>query len=283
MISSTPVEDQIDAHTVARAALVLQIVRVVTDIVGAFDDWYSTDDITKMTKRIVGEVEASQRATAAVTDAYLSHVASDISGKRVPPAGAVKVDGLRAGITHEGVYGRLADQYRYRITLDEEPDAVLESVVQRAAVMAETDTDLAFRAQATRNMLASNATGYRRIIRPERSLFGSCGLCVVASTRVYRKAELLELHGRCKCTVLPIIGSADPGKELNGEDLKAIYAAVGSTQAYRLAHTRVTVRENGEQGPVLTRSGDKYRDAKQVRKDSRDVGVGKVPRPRVSR
>lgn len=263
------IEDHVDAHTAARAALITTVVRTATDIVRTFNGWYSTPEITKMAASVVVQVEAAQRATAAVTDAYLSAVASEMAGKRVRPVGTVKVDGLRAGITHAGVYGRLADQYRWRISQDVAPDLALEAVVQRAAVVVETDTDLAFRAQVNRFMVERNATGYRRVIRPERSAHGSCGLCIVASDRIYKRADLLPLHGRCKCSVLPIIADNDPGHRLNTDDLRALYKAAGGTDASKLAKTRVTVRQNGEIGPVLTRSGDTFRDARQVARDTR--------------
>lgn len=105
-------------------------------------------------------------------------------------------------------------------------------------------------------------TGWRRVIRPELSKTGSCGLCVVAATRMYHRHDLNAIHGKCKCIVLPVTKSNDPGLRLNNEDLQRIYGSfvdkngrlVSSTQSASLKRTRVRVTKHGELGPVLAYS-----------------------------
>jgi len=93
---------------------------------------------------------------------------------------------------------------------------------------------------------------------------GSCGLCIVASDRIYGRGDLMPLHGRCHCLVAPIVGDVDPGRELNGDDLSALYkgAAVAgrqsSTDGRDLKKVRVQVNEHGELGPVLVRQGASF-------------------------
>jgi hypothetical protein len=102
-------------------------------------------------------------------------------------------------------------------------------------------------------------TGYRRILHPELSRTGSCGLCIVASDQVYKTSELMPLHNLCKCTVLPIIGALDPGSSLNNLTLADLYAAAGdSTHAHDLKRVKVTVRQHGEYGPVLVIAGQQF-------------------------
>jgi hypothetical protein len=142
----------------------------------------------------------------------------------------VDVTVLRAGVTHDQVYGRLADNYRYlRSTGASEADALTQTL-QRAEVVAATDVDLAMRGQAAR-FAEVHHLQYRRVLHPELSRHGACGLCVAASDRVYYRGDLMPIHARCKCEVLPIIGSKDPGQSINKADLDRLYAAAGGTTA----------------------------------------------------
>jgi hypothetical protein len=131
-------------------------------------------------------------------------------------------------------------------------------------VLAETDTQLAARAQAKQFMVVKKVDGWRRIIHPELSRSGTCGLCIVAADRIYHSSELMPLHDRCKCTVAPIINSIDPGYSLNKSDLNALYQQVGGTQAAQLVKTRITVHHNGELGPVLGVQGQHFRSPSDV-------------------
>lgn len=67
--------------------------------------------------------------------------------------------------------------------------------------------------------------GYRRVIHPELSETGTCGLCVAASTRLYRKKALLPMHTDCKCTVMGVTVDADPAREMNVQDATTIFEA----------------------------------------------------------
>jgi hypothetical protein len=132
----------------------------------------------------------------------------------------------------------------------------------------ETDLQLANTTASQQVMYAAaEAEGYRRVIHPELSQDGrgTCGLCIVASDRIYSRQELLPLHAGCHCGVLPIIGGRDHGQTINRGDLSKLYAAAGSTRAEQLRETRVRVDEHGELGPVLS-----YADQAAPR-DRRDV------------
>ncbi|CAM3742554.1 CdiA C-terminal domain-containing protein [Tsukamurella ocularis] len=95
--------------------------------------------------------------------------------------------------------------------------------------------------------------GYRRVIHPERSKGGSCGLCVAASQKLYRIGTLKPIHApECWCTVTAVTKDFDPGKHLNAVDLGALYGEAGGTSAAKLKRTRYQVDEHGELGAVLT-------------------------------
>jgi hypothetical protein len=74
----------------------------------------------------------------------------------------------------------------------------------------------------------------------------------------------MPIHDRCRCETLPIIGEQDPGQSLNGDELRALYDAAGSTKGSDLKRVRVKVREHGEIGPVLTDASHNWRGPTQV-------------------
>ena len=95
--------------------------------------------------------------------------------------------------------------------------------------------------------------GYRRVLHPELAQSGqSCGLCVAASTRVYKKKDLMPLHNLCNCEPVEIVKGRDVGQQINDEDLDTLYGAAGdSTHRTDLSNTKWTVYEHPELGPVL--------------------------------
>jgi hypothetical protein len=257
--AATPA-DLIAAQAAARARLTGTAVHAATSSVRGFSGWYDTAAITVLAQRITRHVESVQRQVAATTDAYLARLLSLLTGKLVRPLGPIDVAGLRQGVSHDAVYGRLANEYRWQRSQDKPETEALRVVTARAEAMVETDTALAHRAQARRVMLAHKVSGYRRIIRPELSRAGVCGLCVAASDRVYHRGDLRPIHARCNCEVAPIVGAHDPGKPLNAEDLTALYtAAGGTTSGPALKRVRYVVHNNGELGPVLGVAGQRFR------------------------
>lgn len=74
---------------------------------------------------------------------------------------------------------------------------------------------------AHQQMLAKKTIwlGYRRVIHPELSESGTCGLCVAAATRVYRVKSLAPMHSHCKCTTIGVSATTDVGDAINENDL----------------------------------------------------------------
>lgn len=93
--------------------------------------------------------------------------------------------------------------------------------------------------------------GYRRVIHPERSRGGTCGLCIAAADRIYHVAQLMPIHDGCKCTVAAVTEDYDPADDLNAVDLSQLYKHAGGTSAPHLKRTRYQVDQHGELGPVL--------------------------------
>ncbi len=145
-----------------------------------------------------------------------------------------------------------------------------ERALQRAEVMGSTDLLLAKRdATARRLASADRVTGWRRVLHPELSAGGVCGLCIAASDRVYRTGELQDIHERCRCEVLPIVGSNDPGRSLNAESLAELYRLAGGTAGEKLKRVRYVVQEHGELGPVLANAEHEHRSPADVAADRR--------------
>lgn len=258
----------VDAHASARGLIADQAATATIARVRGFTGWYDTAAITALCDAIVREVEALQRQSAGITDAFLARVLTILRSRPTGPVGAIRVQNLRLGITHAGAYGRLADQFRYEISQGVTPEAALEHVVERAGRMASTDTDLAFRGQAQKVMVVRSVDGWRRIIHPEMSRGGTCGLCVAASDRTYKRGDLMALHADCHCTVLPIVNGQDPGVDLNAADFALLYDAAGSTSAKDLKKTRFVVHQHGELGPVLRAAGDSFRGPSEAAADT---------------
>jgi len=267
------VQQAVEANAAARAALTDNLVAHVRALVEGFHAWYDDLAVRRLAKQISGLVQPAQRVMASQEDAYLAHIASTMAGHAVRPVGQVVVTDLRNGVDPEKVYERLAVQYRYEISKGETPDAAKGHVLTRADVMNQMDVTLAARAQAQKNVIEMPATGYRRVIHPELSQGGVCGLCIAAADRIYHKKALLPIHDRCKCGVLPIIGANDPGGSLNNIDLGTLYKNAGdSTSGANLKRTRYQVDEHGELGPVLL----------PKKRSGAGKGQGSAPKPEQS-
>jgi hypothetical protein len=93
--------------------------------------------------------------------------------------------------------------------------------------------------------------GYRRVIHPERSKSGTCGMCIVAADRMYYVAELMPLHTHCECTIAAVTAQHDPADDANAADLKQLYKDAGGKTAAHLKRTRYQIDEHGELGPTL--------------------------------
>lgn len=181
----------------ARHALTGNLVATVAAIIRAFTGWYDDLAVQRLAKQVADVVTPAQRVMASQEDAYLSQVASTMSGRIVRPVGPVDVSDLRTGVPADQVYARLAEQYRWERSVGTGEDDALAKILTRAGVMNTTDVALAARSQAQSFFEEHKVTGYRRVLHPELSKGGSCGLCIAASDRIYHRDQLLPLHARC--------------------------------------------------------------------------------------
>lgn len=125
------------------------------------------------------------------------------------------------------------------------PDVIEQDVAEHVA---------AAERGGTTSVRVRNVTGWRRIIHPELSRGGTCGLCVAATSRIYRTGNLKPIHDGCHCGVLPIVGGEDPGDALNRLDLGDLYDDAGqTTDGWTLKQTRYQVGADGQLEAVRTR------------------------------
>lgn len=252
------------AQAAAQEGYVVQAQATVRAQVLAFGSWYDDAAVSALGARIATPIQSVQRAAAAVTDAFAARATSQAKGSIVKPVGAVDVSTLRTGTTLPAVYTRLGPTYRYAVSKGATPQKALKLVSDRGQAMAGTDVQLAQRAQWHKFMQGHKVDGYRRVIHPELSKGGTCGLCIAASDRVYHVDELLPIHTGCHCGVLPIINGVDVGHRLNQDDLKRLYAESGSTSADDLKRTQWVIHQHGELGPVLAHKGEHFRGPADV-------------------
>lgn len=149
------------------------------------------------------------------------------------------------------VWERPAKQYLHAKAKGKSDEEAISQMVNRAEVLATDDVNLAKRKTTQQSLIKTGKIkGYRRVIHPELSETGVCGLCFAASDRIYTTGVLLPIHARCKCEVLPIIGNNDPGRDLNLSDA---YDLAGSAEAADLLKVNFKVTQNGELEGYLRR------------------------------
>lgn len=154
------------------------------------------------------------------------------------------------------VFTRVAKEFAYATSQgksDVEANAAAEkrigSLVEDNVMLAQRNAEHQVLAAAAEQ--SDDVSGYRRLIHPELSKGGVCGLCVAASDRMYKIDTLKAVHKRCKCTVSAVTREHDPGRELNRRDMRMLYDRAGGTSGKRLKRTRYVIDEKGELGPVL--------------------------------
>lgn len=170
--------------------------------------------------------------------------------------------------TNEALLSRPAVQYRHQESIGKTAEQAqaaatsrIDDVVDGNLLIAQRDAEhqaingpvknLDVKADGRqRTRTGALIVGYRRIIHPEFSTGGVCGLCIAASDRMYLKETLRPIHLRCKCTSAPVTAKYDPGLGLNNSDIGRLYTDGGGTGAAALKKTRYTVIHS-ELGPTL--------------------------------
>lgn len=255
----------VDQQAAGQAQLNDRTIAQLARLWAAVDQHGDPEQLASFTRRAVVVLRTAELATGRLTESYLRQVLRQL-GVTVPAGRLVELpESLRAGTTLEEVLLRPAATVRYLQSTDAPRDAATAAGLQRLQAIAATNLQLAL-SQSTAQSLqrVDGVRGYRRILRPYLSAGGSCGLCIAAADRIYGKRQLLPIHAKCKCAVMPITRAGDPGLRLNTDDLNRLYGAAGGTEGARLKATRYRVEQHGELGPVLVPAGQQFRDVDDV-------------------
>jgi hypothetical protein len=222
-------------------------------------DRYDPKAVERFAGQAASLTRLARQTASGSTQAYLGQLLADLD--TAPGRVRITVPADVRGVDPVEVYQRPVKDYRrLRLAGLDELEAA-DRAERRLTLIGETDVALTVR-DTSRQVLAAadRVTGYRRVIHPELSKGGTCGLCVAASDRIYRVDVLMPLHDRCNCETLPVVrGKSDPGAALNAESLAELYQRAGSTAAGDLAKVRYAVHAHGELGPVLRADGDHFR------------------------
>ena len=165
------------------------------------------------------------------------------------------------------LFERAVDTYRFERSKGADHTAANDAAEQRIGDLVDANLMLAQRLaeQETLRQAAGQAPkskkilGYRRVIHPELSTGGVCGLCVAASDMVYKTEDLKPIHHRCKCTVAAVTEKEEPGHRLNSADLNRLYTDAGEkvgkllTSGPALKRPRYDLVHHHEMGPMLVR------------------------------
>lgn len=269
----------VDRYAAEQASILDALLRVLLGVWYQFGWWGRPDMVNAAAAASAVHVDAATRRARRLSRAFMLRQLDMLDAA---PSDLPDIEDIypRSGTPIIEVYKRPARQTEHLIRerIKAEPDTAgwkvtdeeWEQFTERLTTIVSDDLAATARDEAQKVLRASPAViGYRRVLHPEFSQSGPCGLCIVAADRFYTTGELLPLHGNCKCTISPITKTQDFGLNLNAEDLARIYAAAGSTSSDDLKRIRVQVRENGELGPILTRKGDHFRGVEQVNRDSK--------------
>lgn len=243
---------------------------------GAMPD-YRDAAVEAMIAAIVPRVIAGQLRTAELTRAYLARCADELGWKAaLPPVDADEATGAR-GVPAEVVYRRPAVDVYTALKNGKPLDQAVSEGATRLEQLIGGDMQLAKTHQARASMGAYPAQGsyYRRVLTGRES----CGLCVVASTQRYHKADLLPIHPGCDCNVQPLPAALADSQVIDPERLEQVHAIAeerlgaldrgGRDPDYM---RMLRVEHHGEYGPTLT-----WAEPKQ--KPKTKAGGGQPPKP----
>lgn len=247
--------------------------RIVAFLASLFSGiaYYDADQADEFAAQAAPAVLAGQTTMAQLTDAYLGLLLTDMAGdgaatpslEATATAAALNAGSGLRGVDPTEVYQRPFKQIWYALSRGVPFDEAKKQGLDRLESIALTDLQLA-KTHTVRDVLSETAqvVGYSRVLEGTYS----CGLCVLASTQRYHKADLMPIHPACDCSVAPIIGEQDPGRTVDDMSLSDLHQAVRDRFGQASASGRgavdyrdfVVTHDHGEIGPVLSRKSDHF-------------------------
>jgi hypothetical protein len=251
----------VERQAKARESLLLALIKALLGLWGPFNGWDDRDLVTGHAARSAVLVELTLARARRQSRAYAESVLRQADA--LPERDLAPIDDVypRSGVGPVEVYERVANQFLYDRKTGVDEATAREHVAERLEKLARMDVQLADRDTTAETFRqSSKVIGKRRILHPELSESGfSCGLCVVAASRLYGPDDLKEVHDGCNCEETVVTAGFDPGLRLNREDLDKVYAAAGGNSADFLRDVSIRIDEHGELGPVLRNADHDFR------------------------
>lgn len=254
MTTAAQVEDiagWIDMATAASAETLATAQEEIGALWAGFAGWYVAAEVAELARPSAALSLEAQQILAGLFAEYVSQVTAVLRPGTAPTIRTVPTPDIRGGVDLAEVYVRPAIEYKETVAFTADFERAEAQALQKIDSLVEDDLMLAVRDAVDDSLFQLDWQRYRRVLRPEMSESGPCGLCVVAADQIYSVGDLLPLHSRCKCTVVPVEDGDEAARRLNRADLDRLYAAAGSSSARDLNRLRVTVGDGGELGPIL--------------------------------
>ena len=222
------------------------------------------DDVPMFVDASIQEMNAIKSQAAKLATGFYYEIAKLEGEKFSAPnisSEQLSTAALRNGADVVQVYSRPFVTLRTALSQNKTMTQALEQAALRVEDIMRTEVQLARRSAGLlsrgRN---SNIVGYVRVLSGAEN----CALCYVASTQRYRSGDLQPIHNNCDCGEMPIYGTTDVGQVIDEERLDAVHDSISerfgvSDRAARsIDYSKISIRQHGELGPVLTVSGQKF-------------------------
>lgn len=235
-------------------------------------------DVTRFLARAIPLVLSSRRRMASLTAAYIDRALRDAGNAPGRPVAVPDTDRLR-GVDAPEVYQRPFRQVWTDLSQDKDFPAAVKAAETRLTQLIETDLQLAKTQAAQAVMAESTGSGfYQRVPKGEHD----CVMCILTSTRVYTKSELLPIHPGCDCDVEPIPLADLPAFKADAltrlQDAHALVeetlgitsdpsgrnAGLAKRDGFADFLDLIVTREHGEYGPTLTIRGQNFTGPSEV-------------------
>lgn len=116
----------------------------------------------------------------------------------------------------------------------------IQAGLTRLNALTDTDLQMAKVRQAQVSLRAVGVETFRRVTTSDNP----CGLCEIAATQIYYTDQLMDIHPRCSCDIVPDDESATDSGDLDT--------------------SLIAVHDHGEIGPVLTWRGQHFTSSDQL-------------------
>lgn len=215
------------------AAQTSETVGQMWDSLGGLSD----ADLARFSAQAIPTVQSAQAFAIREEFAFLSLVEGVSIQPSIPEVAAL----VRPSVTPAQVYARPSITARVAIASGKNFAQAMAEARTRATVLAHTDVSLSYRQAAVSHAESprSRIVGWRRL--PDGN---ACRFCLLLGTKRYRVKELMPIHNRCNCSVMPIIGSRDPGNVIDSDLLKKL----------KTEGPQAKVVKHGELGPIIERA-----------------------------